>query len=117
MTIVSYPSFCQTDTSKIEVSTDNARRAFKELIEKDHLEKQVLNLELQINDYNELIQNKELETDNLKGQVELFESVVEIKETTISNQNKIINRSENKTLFWKLTTLASLILCGIIAIN
>lgn len=124
MTIISCQAFSQKDTTKIEVSTENARRAFKELIEKDYLEKQVLNLEIQINTQNELIQNKEYETDNLSSQIEAFKSLSKSKdlrinnyETIIKNNEKEIRRNKLGNTFWKITTVLSLIFSGYLAVK
>lgn len=124
MTIASCQAFCQVDTSRIEISADNARRAFKELIEKDYLEKQVISLELQLNTQNELIQNKELETDNLNGQIEAFESLAKSKNLRLSNSDKMIsnlekelNRKKVGNTFWKLATGLSLLFGVVMSIK
>lgn len=116
MTIASYQAFSQADTSRIDISADNARRAFKELIEKDYLEKQVLSLEMQLNTQNELIQNKELETDNLNGQIEMFQSMDKSKDIRLSNSDKMISNLESElklknagNTFWKLGTIAGFV--------
>ena len=109
MISISCQAFSQRDTSRIEISTENARRAFKELIEKDYLEKQVLSLELQINTQNELIQNKEIETDNLNGQIEAYESLSKSKDERLSNNEQIVenlekelSRKKASNTFWKI---------------
>lgn len=96
MIMMSCQAFSQKDTTKIEISVDNARRAFKELIEKDYLEKQVISLELQLNTQNEIIQNKESETENLNGQIEAFESLVKSKDLRLQNSDKIISNLEKE---------------------
>ena len=124
MTIISCQAFSQKDTTKIEISTENARRAFKELIEKDYLEKQVINLEIQLNTQNELLQNKEFETDNLNSQIEAFESLVKFKDTRLNNYETIIENNEKEirqkklgNTFWKITTVLSLIFSGYLAVK
>ena len=113
MIMISFQTFSQIDTSRIEISTDNARRAFKELIEKDYLEKQVVSLELQINTQNELIQNKEIETENLNGQIEAYESLSKSKDERLSNNKNIVenlekqlSRKKASNTFWKICVVA-----------
>lgn len=86
----------QEDTTKIELPINTARLVLKDLVEKDYLEKQVISLELQINTQNEIIQNKESETDNLNGQIEAFESVVKSKDLRLQNSDKIIYNLEKE---------------------
>ena len=124
MTIMSCQAFSQKDTSKIEIKVDDARRAFKELIEKDYLEKQVLSLELQINTQNEIIQNKESETDNLNGQIEAFESLSKSKDIRLENSNTIISNLEKEirkrktsNTFWKMTTVLGVLFSGYLAVK
>lgn len=124
MTIMSFQAFSQKDTSNIEIKVEDARRAFKELIEKDYLEKQVLNLELQINTQNEIIQNKESETDNLNGQIEAFESLSKSKDirlensnTVISNLEKEIGKRKKSNTFWKITTVLCVLFSGYLAVK
>lgn len=124
MITISFQTFSQIDTSKIEISTENARRAYKELIEKDYLEKQVLNLELQINTQNEIIQNKESETDNLNGQIEAFESLSKSKDirlensaTIISNLEKEIRKRKKSNTFWKITTVLGVLFSGYLVVK
>lgn len=124
MTIMSFQAFSQKDTSKIEINVDHARRAFKELIEKDYLEKQVISLELQINTQNEIIQNKEYETDNLTGQIEAFESLSKSKDIRLENSNTIISNLEKEirkrkkiNTFWKITTVLGVLFSGYLAVK
>lgn len=124
MTIISCQAFSQKDTSKIEIKVEDARRAFKELIEKDYLENQVVNLEIQINTQKELLQNKEFETDNLNSQIEALESLSKSKdlrinnyETIIKNNEKEISRKKLGNTFWKITTVLSLIFSGYLAVK
>jgi len=124
MTIMSCQAFSQKDTSKIEINVDDARRAFKELIEKDYLEKQVIILELQINTQNEIIQNKESETYNLNGQIEAFESLSKSKDIRLENSNTIISNLEKEirkrkksNTFWKITTVLGLLFSGYLAVK
>lgn len=101
----------QSDTSKIELPVRTARLVLKDLVEKDYLEKQLISLELQLNTQNEIIQNKDAETDNLNGQIEAFESLVISKDNRIKNDEKVIKNQEkeirkksNGSLFWKIAT-------------
>lgn len=124
MTIMSCQAFSQKDTSKIEIKVEDARRAFKELIEKDYLEKQVISLELQINTQNEIIQNNESETDNLNGQIEAFENLSKSKDIRlensaiiISNLEKEIRKRKTSNTFWKITTVLGVLFSGYLAVN
>jgi len=106
----------QKDTTKIELPIETARLVLKDLVEKDYLEKQVVNLELQLNTQSEIIQNKEHETDNLNGQIETYESLVKSKDSRLSNSDKIISNLEDDlsrkkagNTFWKITTGLALV--------
>lgn len=114
----------QSDTTKIELPVETARLVLKDLYSKDYLENQILNLELQLNTQNELIQNKEAETENLNGQIETYKSLVESKDLRISNYEEIVKKQENiiksnkrGNTFWKITTVAGVLFGGYMAIK
>jgi len=114
----------QKDTTKIELPIETARLVLKDLVEKDYLEKQVVNLELQLNTQSEIIQNKELETENLNGQIETYESLVKSKDLRLSNSDKIISNLEDDlsrkkagNTFWKITTALALIFGIVVSVK
>ena len=116
--ILSVSSFSQTvtDTSKVVLSTETARKVIAELIEKDKLVQENENLKDQVDSWKSVDSLNINQISNLQNQVKNYKELLKLTDATneahrkkVENLEKQLNKSMKTSVALGVTTAASVL--------
>lgn len=116
--IPSVSSFSQTvtDTSKVVLSTETARKVIAELIEKDKLVRENDNLKVQVESWKSIDSLSTNQIGNLQTRIEDYKKLLKITDATseahrkkVESLEKQLNRSMKTSIVLGTTTVASVL--------
>lgn len=116
--ILSVSSFSQTvtDTSKVVLSTETARKVIAELIEKDKLVRENENLKDQVDSWKSVDSLNVNQIGNLQNQVKNYKELLKLTDATneahrkkVENLEKQLNKSMKTSVALGVTTAASVL--------
>lgn len=116
--IPSVSSFSQTvtDTSKVVLSTETARKVIAELIEKDKLVQENDNLKVQVESWKSIDSLSTNQIGNLQTRIEDYKKLLKITDATseahrkkVESLEKQLNRSMKTSIVLGTTTVASVL--------
>lgn len=114
----SVSSFSQTvtDTSKVVLSTETARKVIAELIEKDKLVRENDNLKVQVESWKSIDSLSTNQIGNLQTRIEDYKKLLKITDATseahrkkVESLEKQLNRSMKTSIVLGTTTVASVL--------
>lgn len=114
----SVSSFSQTvtDTSKVILSTETARKVIAELIEKDKLVRENDNLKVQVESWKSIDSLSTNQIGNLQTRIEDYKKLLKITDATseahrkkVESLEKQLNRSMKTSIVLGTTTVASVL--------
>ena len=114
----SVSSFSQTvtDTSKVVLSTETARKVIAELIEKDKLVRENDNLKVQVESWKSIDSLSTNQIGNLQTRIEDYKKLLKITDATsedhrkkVESLEKQLNRSMKTSIVLGTTTAASVL--------